>query len=344
MLMIGIAGLTVAEHEQRWLSAAGVAGVLLFSRNYASRDQLVALCESLREIGGDALLIAVDQEGGPVQRFREGFTRLPALALLGARYDRDPGEAVRLAEEHAWVMASELRASGVDFSFAPVVDLARGNAAIGLRAFHADPSITAELAQAYVRGMHLGGMAAVLKHFPGHGSVAADTHKTQAIDPRTLDTIRRDDLLPFADCIEAKVEAVMMAHVTYPAVDAPPAGYSRVWIEQILRGELGFAGAVISDDISMAAADAAGSVGERVHAHLSAGCDLVLACFPEVVEQAIAAVQQDAAHAMTAALMPPPLAAMRGALGASWAGLLSNPQRDRFVARITALSVDQEKA
>jgi len=338
MLMIGVAGLQLAENEHRWLTAPGVAGVLLFSRNYQSREQLVALCESIREVGGDELLIAVDQEGGPVQRFREGFTRLPALAAIGAIHDRDPDESVRLAEEHAWVMASELRASGIDFSFAPVVDLARGNAAIGLRAFHADPAVTAELAQAYVRGMHLGGMAAVLKHFPGHGSVAADTHKAQAIDPRNLDDIRRDDLLPFAECIEARVDAVMMAHVIYPAVDSHPAGYSERWIEQILRGELGFAGAVISDDISMAAAGAAGTVGARVRAHLEAGCDLVLACFPDVVDEAIAAMQDRPTS------LPPQLAALRGALGASWAGLLDNPQRDRFVARVTALNTPQESA
>lgn len=338
MLMIGVAALQLAEHEQCWLRAPGVAGVLLFSRNYASRAQLIALCEAIREAGGDGMLIAVDQEGGPVQRFRDGFTRLPPLAAIGAVHDRDPAEAIRLAEEHAWVMASELRASGVDFSFAPVVDLARGNAAIGRRAFHADPAVTAELAQAYVRGMHLGGMAAVLKHFPGHGSVTTDTHKAAAIDPRSLAEIRRDDLQPFAECIEARVEAVMMAHVTYPAVDAQPAGYSKIWIEQILRGELGFAGAVISDDISMAAAGAAGNVGERVRAHLDAGCDLVLACFPEVVEEALATVTDIAPG------LPPALAAMRGALGASWAGLIDNPQRDRFVARVTALHADQDSA
>jgi beta-N-acetylhexosaminidase len=340
MLMIGVAGTELAEREKNWLRAAGVAGVLLFSRNYRSREQLIALCDAIRTAGGDQLLIAVDQEGGPVQRFRDGFTRLPPLAAIGAVYDRDPVEAVRLAEEHAWIMASELRASGVDFSFAPVADLARGNAAIGLRAFHADPAITAELAQAYVRGMHLGGMAAVLKHFPGHGSVAADTHKAQAIDPRSLEDIRRDDMLPFAEAIEARVEAVMMAHVVYPAIDTQPAGYSSRWIEQILRGELGFAGAVISDDISMAAAGAAGSVGERVRAHLAAGCDLVLACFPEVVDEAIAAMP---AQAPSPAL-PPALAAMRGALGASWDSLIDNPQRDRFVARITALHTEQGAA
>jgi beta-N-acetylhexosaminidase len=235
-------------------------------------------------------------------------------------------------------MASELRASGIDFSFAPVVDLARGNAAIGLRAFHADPSITAELAQAYVRGMHLGGMAAVLKHFPGHGSVAADTHKATAIDPRSLEEMYRDDLQPFAQCIEARVEAVMMAHVIYPAVDSHPAGYSKIWIEKILRSELDFRGAIISDDISMAAAGAAGSVGDRVRAHLDAGCDLVLACFPEVVDEALAAVREQPTT------LPPSLAALRGELTADWAGLLDNPQRDRFVARITALHATQENS
>ena len=331
MLLIGLAGTEVAEHERAWLGAPGVAGVILFSRNYANREQLVALTESIREIGGDHLLVAVDQEGGPVQRFRDGFTRLPALATLGAAYARDPEDAVRLAEEHAWVMASELRASGVDFSFAPVVDLARGSAAIGPRAFHADPAIAGELAQAYVRGLHLGGMVAVLKHFPGHGSVAADTHKAQALDPRTLDEIRANDLRPFVEAIEAHAEAVMMAHVVYPQVDAAPAGYSRAWIEDILRGELAFDGVVISDDISMAAAGVAGTVGDRVEAHLAAGCDLVLACFPEIVPEAIAAVSG----------LPPAagerLGVLRGAIGASWAGLLDNPQRDRFVARITAL-------
>lgn len=335
MLLIGLAGLELQARERTWLATPGVAGVILFSRNYAGREQLMALVEAIREAAGEQMLVAVDQEGGPVQRFREGFTRLPALAKIGAVHARDPDDAVRLAEEHAWIMASELRACGVDFSFAPVADLDRGSAAIGPRAFHADPDIAAELVQAYVRGMHLGGMAAVLKHFPGHGSVAADTHKAQAVDPRPLSAIRDADLRPFVQALEAHAEAVMMAHVIYPAVDDKPAGFSRVWIEDILRGELGFDGVVISDDISMAAAGAAGGVGARVKAHLAAGCDLVLACFPEVVEEAIAA-------------LPPAtpgvderLAALRGAIGATWEGLLDNPQRDRFVARITALDETQ---
>jgi len=338
MLMIGIAGLELAANERDWLKAPGVCGVLLFGRNFASREQVTALIESIRDVAGDDVLVAVDQEGGPVQRFREGFTRLPPLAAIGKVYDRDPDDAIRLAEEHAWVMASEMRAIGVDFSFAPVVDLARGNAAIGLRAFHADPAVASELGQAYVRGMHLGGMAAVLKHFPGHGSVAADTHKAQAIDPRPLDQIRREDLRPFAECIDASVEAVMMAHVVYPAVDDQPAGYSRRWVETILRNELGFTGAVISDDISMAAAGVAGTVTGRVLGHLDAGCDLVLACFPEVVDEAIAAVKGRTAPGAER------LAALRGAIGSTWEGLTDNPQRDRFVARITALHSEEVKA
>ncbi|WP_233842958.1 beta-N-acetylhexosaminidase [Dyella sp. 2HG41-7] len=331
MLLVGIAGNELLPHEQAWLAAPGVAGVILFSRNYKDREQLLALVESIRVVAGEEFLLAVDQEGGPVQRFRNDFTRLPALSKIGEIYDRDPGEAIRLAEEHAWVMASELRASGIDFSFAPVADLARGNAAIGTRAFHADPEITGELIHAYVRGIHLGGMAAVLKHFPGHGSVAVDTHKAQAIDPRSLDDIRRNDMRPFLEGFSAHAEAVMMAHVVYPAVDDQPAGYSHRWIHDVLRKQLGFQGAVISDDISMAAAGVAGGVAERVRAHLQAGCDLVLACFPDVVEEAIAAVPSPSDATLQR------LAALRGAIGATWDGLLDNPQRDRFVARVTAL-------
>jgi beta-N-acetylhexosaminidase len=338
MLMIGLAGTTLAASEHAWLKAPGVSGVVLFSRNFSTRDQLMTLIDDIREVGGDDLLIAVDQEGGPVQRFREGFTRLPPLSAIGAVYERDPEDAIRLAEEHAWVMSSELRASGVDFSFAPVVDLARGNAAIGLRAFHADPAVAAELGQAYVRGMHLGGMAAVLKHFPGHGSVAADTHKATAVDTRPLDVIRREDLLPFVEGMAAHAEAVMVAHVVYPEVDAQPAGFSSRWIKDILRSELGFGGAVISDDISMAAAGAAGGVTGRVHAHLDAGCDLVLACFPDVVDEAIAAVQNRAATS------PERIAALRGDVASTWDGLNDNPQRERFIARIAALHAVEGQA
>lgn len=331
MLIIGLAGTELAPHERGRLTAPGVAGAILFSRNFASREQVTALIESIREVAGDDFLVCVDQEGGRVQRFRDGFTRLPPLATIGTLYDSHPLDAVNRAEEHAWIMASEMRAIGVDFSFAPVADLERGSAAIGNRAFHADPVIAAELVQAYVRGMHLGGMAAVLKHFPGHGSVKEDTHESVAIDTRSKDEILRSDLLPFVAGMDAHAEAVMAAHVKYTAIDDQPAGYSHVWIEEILRGELGFRGCVFGDDISMAAAGSAGGIAARVAANLDAGCDLVLACFPDVVPEAIEAVK---------GRRPSPverIAPLRGAIGSTWEGLIDNPQRERFIARVTAL-------
>lgn len=331
MLIVGLAGTELAAHERAWLTAPGVSGVILFSRNFTSRQQVSALIESVRDVAGEDFLVCVDQEGGRVQRFREGFTRLPPVASIGRLYDTDPVDAVNRAEEHAWIMASEMRAIGVDFSFAPVADIDRGSRAIGNRAFHADPAAAAELVQAYVRGMHLGGMAAVLKHFPGHGSVLEDTHTSSAVDPRSKDEIFRNDLLPFLAGMEAHAEAVMAAHVTYPAVDDRPAGYSRIWIEDILRGELGFRGCVFGDDISMEAAGSVGGIAERAAAHLDAGCDLVLACFPDVVPEAIAAV---------AGRRPSPperIAPLRGAIGSTWEGLADNPQRERFIARVTAL-------
>jgi len=331
MLIVGLAGTQLEAHEHALLTAPGVSGVILFSRNFVSREQVSALIESIRDVAGEDVLVCVDQEGGRVQRFREGFTRLPPLAAIGRLYDTDPGAAIDRAEEHAWIMASEMRAIGVDFSFAPVADLDRGSAAIGNRALHADPVVAADLVQAYVRGMHLGGMAAVLKHFPGHGSVAEDTHLSSAIDPRSKHEILSTDLLPFVAGIEARAEAVMAAHVVYTAVDDQPAGYSHVWIDEILRGELGFRGCVIGDDISMAAAGSVGGVAARVSANLDAGCDLVLACFPDVVPEAIAAVK---------GRRPSPverIAPLRGAIGSTWKGLVDNPQRERFIARVTAL-------
>ncbi len=331
MLIIGLSGKTLSDADRARMSAPQVSGVILFSRNFDNRDQVTALIDDIRAERAEPFLVCVDQEGGPVQRFREGFTRLPALARIGELYANDPHAAIARAEEHAWLMASEMRAIDVDMSFAPVVDLARGNRAIGDRAFHADPQIASELGQAYLRGMHLAGMAATLKHFPGHGSVAEDTHFDVAIDPRSLDELRSTDLLAFGDGIVAGAEAVMMAHVTYPAVDTHPAGYSRIWIEDILRGELGFHGAVIGDDIGMAAAESLGSIGARIEAHLQAGCDLLLACSPAIVDEALAA----SAHATPCA--PERLAMLKGEVAQTWDALVRNPQRNEFVARLTAL-------
>lgn len=290
MLVIGIAGTGLAVTERDWLRHSAVGGVILFSRNFASRDQVTALCAELREAADKPLLLCVDQEGGPVQRFRDGFSRLPELSRFGTLYEQDGAAALAQAEEHAWLMASEMRAIGLDLSFAPVVDLKRGNRAIGERAFHLAPQIVAEFGRAYVRGMHSAGMAATLKHFPGHGSVLEDTHFDAAVDPRELDTLRSEDLLPFAAGIAAGAEAVMMAHVSYPAVDPDPAGYSHRWIN-LLREELGFRGVIFSDDIGMAAAESAGGVAARIDAHYDAGCDSVLVCAPSLVPDALAAMQ-----------------------------------------------------
>lgn len=290
MLVIGIAGTTLAPEERDWLRDPVVGGVILFTRNFASRAQVSELCAELRATAAAPLLLCVDQEGGPVQRFRDGFSRLPELARFGAAFAQDREAALAQAETHAWLMASEIRAIGLDLSFAPVVDLKRGNRAIGERAFDAEPTVVAEFGRAYVRGMHAAGMAATLKHFPGHGSVLEDTHFDAAVDQRSLDTLRAQDLLPFETGIAAGAEAVMMAHVSYPAVDADPAGYSRRWIG-LLREELGFRGVVFSDDIGMAAAESAGGVAARIHAHYDAGCDSVLVCAPSLVPDSLHAMR-----------------------------------------------------
>jgi len=338
MLIIGLPGKTLSDADRAWLAAPQVSGVILFTRNFESRDQVTALIDDIRNERPEPFLLCVDQEGGPVQRFRAGFTRLPPLLRIGELYASDPRSAIARAEEHAWLMASEMRSIGIDLSFAPVTDLARGNRAIGERAFSADPQVVSELVQAYLRGMRLAGMAATVKHFPGHGSVAEDTHFDAAIDPRSLDELRATDLLPFADAVAAGAEAVMMAHVTYPEVDARAAGYSRVWIQDILRTEFGFRGVVIGDDIGMAAAESIGDIGARIQAHLLAGCDLLLACNPSIVGEAISA----SAHAPPCE--PEQLALLQGAVAQTWDALTTNPQRDAFIARVTALDTPHQQA
>src|SRR5678815_88622 len=294
VLIIGIAATRLSDLEREWIATPSVSGVILFARNFASRAQVTELVAQIRAVRQGPFLLSVDQEGGPVQRFREGFTDLPALARLGELYDRDKAQAIALAEEHAWLMATEMRALDIDLSFAPVLDLKRGNRAIGERAFHADPAVVSALGLAYLRGMRLAGMAATIKHFPGHGSVLEDTHFDRATDTRTLDVLRANDLMPFADAIGAGAEAIMMAHVAYPCVDKNPAGYSRVWIEDILRDDYGFGGVVFSDDISMVAAESAGGIAARIVAHRDAGCDLILVCKPDVVPEALEATKDEA--------------------------------------------------
>ena len=332
MLVIGISGTELTAQERDWLQHDAVAGVILFTRNFSSRAQVVELCAAIRAASPRPQLICVDQEGGRVQRFREGYSPLPSLEGFGALYAQDPAAALALAEEHAWLMASEVRASGVDLSFAPVVDLARGNRAIGDRAFSADPQVVAAFTGAYVRGMHSVGMAATLKHFPGHGTVLEDTHFDEAIDPRPLDVLRREDLLPFVAGIEAGADAVMMAHVTYPAVAPEAAGYSPFWIQTVLREEMGFRGVVFSDDISMVAAFSAGGIKQRIDVHLDAGCDVVLVCKPGQVEESLKAMNSRTSN--TAALIG---LMGRGALG--WDGLLADTRYGTAQSRLPQSSV-----
>ena len=322
MLVIGIAGAELNAQERQWLQHPGCGGVILFSRNFSSRTQAAELSAAIREAAPHPQLLCVDQEGGRVQRFQDGYSPLPPLQAFDAMFRINPEQALERAREHAWLMASEVRATGVDLSFAPVVDLGRGNRAIGDRAFSAEPDTVAQFARAYVEGMHQAGMAATLKHFPGHGSVLEDTHFDTAVDDRSLAEIRALDLVPFAAGIAAGADAVMMAHVVYPQVAPEPAGYSRVWIEDILRGDaanggLGFRGVVFSDDIGMAAAHGVGGVKARIDAHYDAGCDCVLVCHPQLVEDALAAVegQRFNTMALTGLLG-------RGALG--WDGLLAD--------------------
>ncbi|WP_305806265.1 beta-N-acetylhexosaminidase [Stenotrophomonas sp. YIM B06876] len=327
MLVIGVAGTGLTAQERDWLQHDAVAGVILFKRNFVSREQVAELSAAIRAAAPRPQLICVDQEGGRVQRFRDGYSELPPLDGLGALYATDPAAALALAEQHAWLMASEIRASGVDLSFAPVADLGRGNLAIGNRAFSEDPQVVAALTAAYVRGMHSVGMAATLKHFPGHGTVREDTHFDVASDPRTLAELRSADLLPFVAGIQAGADAVMMAHVVYPQVAPEPAGYSPRWINQILRQEMGFRGVVFSDDIGMAASFSAGGIRARVAAHLDAGCDVVLVCHPDLVEESLQAVTGRTLN--TAALLG---LIAHGAMG--WAGLIADARHASTQSRL----------
>jgi beta-N-acetylhexosaminidase len=331
MLVIGLKGTELNAQERDWLQHDACAGVILFARNFASRAQVAELSAAIRAVAPRPQLVCVDQEGGRVQRFREGYSALPPLENFGKVFAQDREAALKLAEEHAWVMASEVRASGVDLSFAPVVDLARGNRAIGNRAFDPDPQVVAEFTRAYVRGMHAAGMAATLKHFPGHGSVLEDTHFDDAVDQRSLDEIRAHDLVPFVAGIEAKADAVMMAHVAYPKVAPEPAGYSKRWIEDILRTEMGFRGVVFSDDIGMKAAFSAGGVKSRIDAHLDAGCDVVLVCHPDLVDESLKAVEGRQLNTMALAGL-----LGRGAMG--WDGLLADAHYADSRSRVEGLA------
>lgn len=286
-LMLDIAGTWLTAEDRQLLRQPQVAGLILFARNIEDPRQVRELSAAIRAVRPD-LLLAVDQEGGRVQRLRQGFVRLPAMRALA-----DNANAEHLAEQCGWVMATEVLAAGLDLSFAPVLDLDhQRSAVVGSRAFEGDAQRATQLAGAFIRGMNAAGMAACGKHFPGHGWAEADSHVAIPIDERSLDDIRAKDLLPFRQ-LSQQLAAVMPAHVIYPQVDDSPAGFSRRWLQDILRGELGFDGVIFSDDLSMAGAHVVGDAACRIEAALSAGCDMGLVCNDRAAaELALAALQR----------------------------------------------------
>jgi len=277
-LMIDVEGTALTQEDRELLTHPLVGGLILFTRNFASIEQLEALIREARSVRVPPLLIGVDHEGGRVQRFRKEFTVLPPMRTIGRAYDMDAAAGRQLARQCGWLLAAELRGVGVDISFAPVVDLDYGvSTVIGDRAFHRDPRIVAELAVAFLNGMREVGMHGAAKHFPGHGAVAPDSHVAMPVDRRELADLD-DDLYPYQRLIDNGLAAVMAAHVVFSAVDPLPAGFSRKWLQDELRGRLKFGGAIFSDDLSMAGAGIVGEMPQRVRAALQAGCDMVPIC------------------------------------------------------------------
>jgi beta-N-acetylhexosaminidase len=288
--MVDLAGCAISENERRRLLHPFVGGVILFARNFETCGQLQELTTEIHRLRTPALIIAVDHEGGRVQRFRSEFTAIPPMRQLGRLWDVHPAEARRTAADVGYVLASELLVHGIDLSFTPVLDVDSGaSSVIGDRAFHSDPNAIAELAGALIHGLRDAGMSAVGKHFPGHGHVVADSHHALPVDDRPYDSIEALDLVPFRRLIGAGLNGIMPAHVLYTRVDSHPAGFSEVWLKKVLRGRLGFDGVVFSDDLSMEGARSAGGMAQRAEAAFRAGCDMVLACNdPEASDEILA--------------------------------------------------------
>jgi len=277
-LMVDVAGVELTAEDRDVLKHPLVGSVILFTRNYQEPAQLEALVADIKSLRSPTLLVAVDHEGGRVQRFRKGFSVLPPARRIGQEYDADPKQGLAMAQQLAWLMAAELRAVGIDFSFAPCVDLDFGvSEIIGDRAFHSRASHVADLAMATVLGMRRAGMAATAKHFPGHGAVVADSHLALPVDRRDFADLA-EDMLPYRRLIANELAAVMMAHVLYPNVDSVPASFSRRWVTDVLRGEFDFRGVVFADDLTMEGASVIGDIVARAEAALAAGCDVLPVC------------------------------------------------------------------
>jgi beta-N-acetylhexosaminidase len=277
--IIGLSGLTLSKEDLERIKNPAVGGVILFTRNFENKEQLIELVQSIRLNGGEQKPIFVDHEGGRVQRFRNGFTSIPSMRLIGQKAELDFDEAMLLAREVGFVMAAELRACGIDMSFAPVLDLDWGNSEIiGDRSFNKDARMVSRLSGAVINGMALAGMQACGKHFPGHGWVTLDSHLALPEDSRSLNEILKVDALPYQFNSTLNMASIMPAHIVYSEVDHRPACFSSYWIQEVLRVQFGFDGAVISDDLDMIGAHSIGDIFARAKAALEAGCDAVLIC------------------------------------------------------------------
>lgn len=277
-IILDLTGLELSIEEREILQHPQVGGIIFFSRNYESPQQLKDLVLQIRKYSMQRLLLTVDQEGGRVQRFLSGFTPLPSLGKIGSLYEENSEQASIFAEIHGWLMASELLVMGIDLSFAPLLDLNNNlNQVIGNRSFHANPNVVTKLARAYIQGIHKAGMRTVGKHFPGHGSVTSDTHTHFTIDTRNYKTIEATDLIPFTK-LSASLDAMMASHIVYNEVDPLPCGFSPFWLHTILKEKLKFSGAIFTDDLSMQAVQNMGSISERVQLALQAGCNGLLIC------------------------------------------------------------------
>jgi beta-N-acetylhexosaminidase len=277
-VVVDVAGLTLSDEDKLRLSHPMVGGVILFARNFESREQVRDLCSEIRALRTPRLLICVDHEGGRVQRFKEGFTRIPPMLELGKLWEKDVLEACKQATQWGEVIGRELKDVGVDLSFTPVLDLDYGQSSvIGDRALHADPRVVTMLARSLTHGLLLAGMGNCGKHFPGHGYAKADSHHEVPLDERSKKVILERDAAPYG-WMGATLLSIMPAHVIYPEVDSQPAGFSEIWLKKILRNQLGFDGIIFSDDLTMEAASVAGNMQQRARAAFKAGCDMVLVC------------------------------------------------------------------
>ena len=330
-LMLDIAGPQLSPQEIQLLQNPQVGGLILFARNIESPEQVAALLAEVRVVN-EQLLIAVDQEGGRVQRLREGFTRLPPMQLLGDLLGNDQIDALAFARDVGWLLASEVLACGFDISFAPVLDVDRDTSSIiGDRAFSDDPQLVADFGNAFIQGMHKAGMAVTGKHFPGHGGVVADSHLEAPVDYRSWQAVLDHDLKPFS-ALAKDLDGVMPAHMTFPEVDADSVGFSQFWLQQVLRDQLGFNGVIFSDDLSMKGADIVGGYPDKAKRALDAGCDMILVCnCPEGALEVVEFMQHNNISRCDK------IATMRARKSVDWAELKSSRKRQQTIALLQQL-------